>query len=79
MGNTSSSSLPDSSHHVHIANDFKVLQCLGEGGFGIVVKCLKQDTGEIVALKVPVPDEDLRREVNHTVDFELLCRHFQYG
>ncbi|XP_068453606.1 homeodomain-interacting protein kinase 3-like [Clinocottus analis] len=34
-----------------ISENYKILNFLGQGTYGYVVKCLKQDTGEIVAVK----------------------------
>ncbi|XP_042368583.1 homeodomain-interacting protein kinase 2-like [Plectropomus leopardus] len=36
-----------------LPSNYKMLTSLGSGGFGEVVKCLKRDTKEIVAVKIP--------------------------
>ncbi|KAL7396582.1 hypothetical protein ABVT39_008200 [Epinephelus coioides] len=45
MGQSSSNRL--------IPRNYKKLERLGAGSFGVVVKCMKKDTKEIVALKIP--------------------------
>lgn len=63
---SSSSSLEDTEP---LPKKYVVLKCLGEGGFGGVVKCLDLETKEIVAVKTAKYHENLSNEVRHFVDF----------
>ena len=38
--------------HDHIGYRFEVLEVIGKGSFGQVLKCLDYKTGEVVAIKV---------------------------
>lgn len=42
---------------------FKILRVMGEGTFGEVRKCLKKDTKEIVAAKIPKNIASAKNEV----------------
>lgn len=42
---------------------FKILRVMGEGTFGEVRKCLKKDTKEIVAAKIPKDVASAKNEV----------------
>ena len=44
-------------------DNYQVQSILGEGGFGQVIQCLKKDTGETVAVKIPIPGRNLVNEV----------------
>ncbi|XP_030277895.1 uncharacterized protein LOC115584549 isoform X2 [Sparus aurata] len=43
---------------IDLPDTYELLECLGKGGFGVVVKCQKVDTGQIVAIKFPLGQED---------------------
>ena len=38
---------------VQLPENYQFLKVLGEGGFGKVLQCLKKDTQDIVAVKIP--------------------------
>lgn len=46
-----------------LPRNYQLLAVLGKGGFGDVLKCIKQDTKEIVAVKMPQHDCTLTDEV----------------
>lgn len=48
-------------------NNYKILKILGEGGFGKVLKCVRQETEDTVAIKIGKKYSDLRREVRHLI------------
>uniref|UniRef100_A0A671W374 Protein kinase domain-containing protein n=1 Tax=Sparus aurata TaxID=8175 RepID=A0A671W374_SPAAU len=53
---------------IDLPDTYELLECLGKGGFGVVVKCQKVDTGQIVAIKFPLGQED-DNEVGFFCDF----------
>lgn len=46
-------------------DQFKILRVVGEGTFGEVRKCLKRDTKEIMAAKLPKNIASAKNEVRH--------------
>ncbi len=44
-------------------SNYKLVSVLGRGGFGDVLKCIKQDTKETVAVKVPQHGCNFNNEV----------------
>lgn len=50
-----------------IPKSYKVLEILGQGGFGQVVKCVRRGTEHTVAIKISRDSFDLRREVRHLI------------
>ena len=51
-----------------LPGQYEFLKVLGEGGFGSVLRCLKKDTQETVAIKIPIYT-DVRKEVGHCLMF----------
>ncbi|XP_047426423.1 homeodomain-interacting protein kinase 1-like [Mugil cephalus] len=49
---SSSSANGDDSNHFPIPENYEFLQILGEGGFGKVIKCVKRETNQTVAVKI---------------------------
>ena len=41
-----------------LPDTYELLECLGKGCFGVVAKCQKVDTGQIVAIKFPFGREN---------------------
>ena len=55
-----------------LPSEYKFLKVLGEGVFGKVLKCVKRETREIVAIKMPkILDNDTENEVGTFVDFDV--------
>ena len=53
---------------IDLPDTYELLECLGKGCFGVVTKCQKVDTGQIVAIKFPLGQED-DNEVGFFCDF----------
>ncbi|XP_026209100.1 homeodomain-interacting protein kinase 2-like isoform X2 [Anabas testudineus] len=45
-------------------SNYKLVKCVGQGGFGEVLKCIKKDTNETVAVKVPKYGHSFNNEFN---------------
>lgn len=73
MGNKPISISPDSNLEelYSLPRRYEVLKLLGQGNFGVVLKCLDQDTKKTVAIKVAKVYTDLNEEVGHFVGFDL--------
>lgn len=46
-----------------LPKNYELLEVLGAGAFGEVLKCIKRDTNEIVAVKVPHPKCNMDSDV----------------
>ncbi|XP_059184464.1 uncharacterized protein LOC131965145 [Centropristis striata] len=53
------------------AGDFKFFNVVGQGGFGKVIRCLKKDTRQTVAVKIPM---SLQRDSTEVSMMEQLMR-----
>lgn len=57
------------------SNSYEVLEFLGKGTFGQVVKAWKKGTNEIVAVKILKKHPSYARQGAIEVRSNLLCRH----
>lgn len=48
---------------IDLPSQYQTLKVMGEGAFGTVLQCYKKDTKDIVAVKIPRPNNDLGYEV----------------
>ncbi|XP_044231531.1 homeodomain-interacting protein kinase 1-like isoform X2 [Thunnus albacares] len=55
---TTISSITRNKDPFELPGKYKFLRVLGQGGFGLVLKCLKKDTKDIVAVKLPKHDHN---------------------
>ena len=53
---------------IDLPDTYELLEYLGKGCFGVVAKCQKVDTGQIVAIKFPLGRGD-DNEVGYVYDF----------
>ncbi|KAL7388433.1 hypothetical protein ABVT39_013816 [Epinephelus coioides] len=82
---TNSSSSPSVSTHPPkrftaadlLPSNYELLTFLGRGGFGEVVRCLKKDTREIVAVKIPQRGDNIDGELALLTYFQLENLHKQ--
>lgn len=58
-----------------LPNNYKLVSYLGGGGFGDVLKCIKKDTNETVAVKCSKAQysTSFNNEVSHFSHYRLYC------
>ena len=69
---TTTSSITGSMNAFELPEKYEFVRILGQGGFGQVLRCVKKDTKEVVAVKIPKhrTTTDIR-EVGHFIDFNV--------
>lgn len=77
MWNTSSSSSSSSDPKLKdlypLPPKYKIKKLLGQGSFGVVLKCMDRLTKETVALKISKDFRNLNDEVGHFVRMTVFC------
>ncbi|XP_067462125.1 homeodomain-interacting protein kinase 1-like [Thunnus thynnus] len=65
---TTMSSMTCNKNPFELPETYEFMKVLGQGGFGVVLKCLKKDTKDIVAVKIPRHDHD-----HNATDIKEFC------